>query len=73
MIFGYHQINFVFRSCFAFENQENFREACNKKVAEASAEHKQEEACTIARAYTGYCYYVHFVRLRLPDQCGKLS
>ncbi|XP_054290361.1 apolipophorins-like [Macrosteles quadrilineatus] len=59
------------RGCFSYENPDRFREACNRQVAEASGDAKQERACNIAQSYTGYCYYVHFVRTNLPDHCGK--
>ncbi|KAG8309601.1 hypothetical protein J6590_081662 [Homalodisca vitripennis] len=59
------------RGCFAYANPESFREACNKQVAEASGEAKEEAACNIALSYVGYCYYVHFVLIPLPDHCGK--
>jgi len=59
------------RGCFSYEAPERFREACNRQVAEASGDAKQEKACNIAQSYAGYCYYVHFVQVNLPDHCGK--
>lgn len=67
----FNSVSPYFRGCFPFQNPDNFREACNKQVAEASGAEKLEKACNIAFSYTGYCYYVHFAKISIPNYCGK--